>query len=57
MFFKSNRYPGELHIARALFHGAIHQEPQSHVYNETRVPWISLCDGLPIEDDPSDTAR
>lgn len=49
MFFKSGRWPGELHIARALFQDPIDQEPQSHVFFETSVPWVTLADELPGE--------
>ncbi len=47
MFFKSERWAGELHIARALFHAPIDREPQAHVFDETRVPWVHLADDLP----------
>lgn len=47
MFFRSERWPGELHIARALFTDPIDREPQEHVYYETHVPWVSISDGLP----------
>jgi len=47
MFFKSERWPGELHIARALFHDAIDRDPQAHVFYETHVPWTLACDELP----------
>jgi len=53
MFFRSGRWPGELHVARALFQDPLPLQPQSHVFHASRVPWITLCDGLPIEDEPS----
>jgi hypothetical protein len=51
MFFKSPRWPGELHIARALFLEPVDLEPQSHVHFDTRVHWVCLNDGLPVESD------
>ena len=47
MFFKAERWAGELHIARALFHDALDREPQAHVYYDTHVPWVTLHDALP----------
>jgi hypothetical protein len=47
MFFKSERWPDELHIARALFLDPIDLDPQAHVFHETHVAWVSLADDLP----------
>jgi hypothetical protein len=47
MFFRSDRWPGELHVARALFHEAIDREPQAHVFFETHVAWNAIGDELP----------
>ncbi len=47
MFFKSPRWPGELHIARALFIDPLDREPQVHVHVESAVPWLHLADTLP----------
>ncbi|MHB8667432.1 MAG: GFA family protein [Burkholderiales bacterium] len=47
MFFKSDRWPGELHVARALFLEPIDREPQAHVYYETHVDWVAVDDRLP----------
>jgi hypothetical protein len=47
MFFKSDRWPGELHIARALFLDPIDRAPQAHVFYETRVDWAAVDDHLP----------
>lgn len=47
MFFKSERWPGELHIARALFTEPLDREPQAHVFYETHVPWVETADNLP----------
>ena len=47
MFFESVRWPGELHIARALFDQPVDQEPQAHVFYETHVSWVKVADDLP----------
>lgn len=52
MFFRSERYPGELHIARALFHDALAQQPQAHAFHGTHVDWATLAEPLPIVPEP-----
>ncbi len=47
MFFRSPRWPGELHIARALFVDPIDREPQVHVNYDSHVGWVCLSDVLP----------
>jgi hypothetical protein len=47
MFFKSKRWPDELHVARALFLEPLDREPQAHVFFETHVPWVAFDDDLP----------
>lgn len=47
MLFRSKRWPGELHIARALFDGPLEQAPQMHAFYDTHVAWASVDDGLP----------
>ena len=47
MLFKSERWPGELHIARALFLEPIDRAPQAHVFYETHVEWVTIGDDLP----------
>jgi hypothetical protein len=49
MFFKAERWPGELHVARALFFEPLDREPQAHVYYETHVQWVAVTDNLPKE--------
>lgn len=52
MFFRSGRWPGELHIARALVATPVDREPQAHAYYDTHVPWVELADHLPKKADP-----
>lgn len=47
LFFRSERWPGELHIVRANFHGEIDREPEAHAFYATHVPWFPLHDSLP----------
>ena len=47
MLFTSVRWPDEMHIARALIHGALDREPSAHVFYDTHVPWLELKDELP----------
>jgi hypothetical protein len=48
LFFRSPRWPGELHVARANFDGPVDRLPQAHVFWDTHVDWIALADdGLP----------
>jgi hypothetical protein len=47
LFFKSDRWPGEIHITRALFSAPLDREPQAHVFYETHVPWLAFDDDLP----------
>ena len=56
MFFKSAQWPGELHVARALFTDDVGQAPQMHAYYDTHVDWASVADGLPTRPDPKSPA-
>ena len=53
MFFKAAAWPGELHIARALFTDPIDREPQVHGYYDTHVVWVTLGDDLPRKPAPA----
>jgi hypothetical protein len=48
LFFRSSRWPGELHITRANFRDPLDREPQVHVFWDSHVPWVRLdaADGL-----------
>lgn len=52
MFFKAAAWPGELHIARALFTDPVDREPQAHGYYDTHVGWVTLGDDLPRKPAP-----
>lgn len=52
LFFRSSRWPGELHIARAQVHAPLELEPQGHVFWSRHVDWArpDPADGLPRKD-------
>ncbi len=52
LFFRSSRWPGEIHIARANFIDPLDKEPQIHGYYDTHVDWITLADSLPKKPAP-----
>ena len=47
MFFESQRWPGEMHVSRALIHDALDREPSVHVFYDSHVSWLDIRDGLP----------
>lgn len=49
MLFRSQRWPGELHIARAHFSDAVDRAPQAHAFWNDHVDWAlpDPGDGLP----------
>ncbi len=55
LFFRSDRWAGELHLARAQVEGDIDRAPQSHVHWDAHVDWVRLDehDGLPRQPDPN----
>jgi hypothetical protein len=55
LFFRSQRWPGELHVTHANLHGPADRAPQAHAYWDTHVAWVALDagDGLRRIDAPS----
>lgn len=49
LFFRSDRWPGELHIVLANLEGEVDRAPMAHVFWETHVDWATVDpgDGLP----------
>jgi hypothetical protein len=49
LFFRSSRWPGELHVVVANLDGPPDRKPQVHVSWDDRVDWASIdpADGLP----------
>ena len=52
LFFRSSKWPGELHIARANFTDPIDREPQVHGYYDTHAEWFTVSDNLPKKSAP-----
>ncbi len=53
LFFRSSRWPGEVHIVRANFFDPLDKEPQVHGYYDTHVSWVRLADELPKKNAPT----
>ena len=53
LFFRGERWPGELHIAYANFQSPPDRQPQAHVYFDTHVPWLQINDELPRKPAPA----
>jgi hypothetical protein len=55
LFFRSQRWAGELHIARANIEGETDRPPSVHVFWDTHVDWASIdpSDGLKRIDEAS----
>lgn len=48
LFFRSSRWPGELHVAFAQVHDPVDRSPQAHVFWDNHVSWAEPADdGLP----------
>ena len=53
LFFRSQKWAGELHIVRSNFDTALDREPQVHVYYDTHAAWLPTADdGLPRKPAP-----
>ena len=52
LFFRSETWPGEVHVARANLISALDREPQVHGYYDTHVGWIEVTDALPKKPAP-----
>jgi hypothetical protein len=46
LFFEGERWPDEVHIARASVPGEIDRVPSAHVYYDRHVEWLSCSDSL-----------
>lgn len=48
LFFRSSRWPGEVHVTLAsVTQGAESLVPKAHVFYSDRVPWCAMEDALP----------
>jgi hypothetical protein len=48
MFFRAERWPGELHVTLANLLGDIDRRPQAHAFHKTHVDWMPLDEALKI---------
>ena len=46
LFFRSERWPDEVHIVRTAFEGEIDREPSGHVHTADRADWFPFEDHL-----------
>jgi len=46
LFFRSEKWPGELHIVRAAFTSEVDRAPEGQAFFDTRVDWLSM-EGAP----------
>ncbi len=47
LFFQSERWPGEVHVARASIPGDVEAPVAAHVYWDDRAEWHTTSDDLP----------
>lgn len=47
LFFASTICPGEVHVVRTAFAGAIDRQPNCHIFYDQRAEWFETGDGLP----------
>jgi hypothetical protein len=50
LLFRSERWPGEIHVALGCLDDPIDREPQAHVYHDERVDWMSIDEALAVHD-------
>ena len=50
MYFKSDRFPNEMHFYAALLEYPHTVEPTIHFHSDEMLRWVHLSDGLPYKD-------
>jgi hypothetical protein len=53
LVFRSDRWPGEVHVARANVIDALDREPVIHGFYDTHVAWFTVNDLLPRKPAPT----
>ena len=48
LFFRSERWPGEIHVAIGSLDDPMDRTPEAHVFHDTRVDWMAIDDALAI---------
>ena len=46
LFFRSQRWPGEIHVTRASIDSELDRGPSAHSYWDTHVHWVEYSDDL-----------
>jgi hypothetical protein len=46
LLFRSERWPGEIHVAIGVLDDPIDRAPQAHVFHDTRVDWVVIDEAL-----------
>jgi hypothetical protein len=46
LLFRSERWPGEIHVALGCLDDPIDRQPQAHVFHDTRVDWVVIDEAL-----------
>lgn len=57
MFFRGTRWPGEVHVARALVASTSLPKPQAHVFVSDAAEWVPVDASLPRLGGPSGTEK
>ena len=48
LFFRSQRWAGELHVALGCLDDPIDRRPQAHAFHDTHVDWMPLDEALKV---------
>lgn len=55
LLFRSERWPGEVHVVRVALEGELDREPAAHVFFDDRARWIDAAEELPRYGGPTGT--
>jgi hypothetical protein len=47
LIFRSQRWPGEVHVARSNISDPVDRAPMAHAFFDTHVDWFDVSDALP----------
>jgi hypothetical protein len=50
LLFRSERWPGEMHVALGAMDDPIDRTPQAHVYHDDHVDWVVIDEALAVHD-------
>lgn len=48
LFFRSDKWPGEIHVAVGCLDAPIDREPEANVYYDTHVDWVAIDEALSV---------